>query len=90
MVYRKAISSQVWHWSPQCTTWPKQNYIQSQELAFETSELCNECVAIHALSSRTCSVSVGGKPCGLTLTREANNVDVCPAGHRLHSSLFPK
>jgi hypothetical protein len=90
MVYRKAIGSKVWHWSLQCKTWPTQNYIQSQELVSDSGQLCNECVAIHAFNSKTCAVSVDGKPCGLSLTRQGNDVDVCPAGHRLHVSLFPK
>jgi hypothetical protein len=80
--YRKAIGSVVWHFSSNCTTWPINNYIVSENP--QDGEICSECTALHALRVRTCPVIVNKSPCGLELMLNSDGFHYCPVGHRTH------
>jgi hypothetical protein len=103
--YRKAIGSKVWHLCSTCSTWPTQNYIESQNPAnIEGWEVCIECTAHHRIgdhrapggshpaSHRTCPVIVNGKECGLELVKQPAQAGFyrCPLGHRTHIPLLTK
>ena len=51
LIYRKAINSQVWHFSAECSTWPTSNYIESESSQQpEDGQLCSECAALRTLA----------------------------------------
>src|SRR5438552_3752537 len=78
--YRQAIGSVVWHSHSSCTTWPRDNFVVSENPL--DGESCPECTALHALRVRTCPVIVNQKTCGLELIRNSDGLFYCPVGHR--------
>jgi hypothetical protein len=80
MLYRQEIDSAVWHFAPQCKTWPENN-VQSQHTL--DGEVCSECIAIQALGLKTCPVIVNGKSCGLDLMLHPDGTYSCALGHRM-------
>lgn len=93
--YRKATDSRIWHFCPNCTTYPANDYVSALLLERGADvELCTECVARHSmgecgdqsdsLEKRKCPVFVEGKQCGFELRQElSTGVHLCPAGHRV-------
>jgi hypothetical protein len=47
MPFRRQWTSQVWHWCPECSLWPKDypdGYAEERATAPTGGELCNECL----------------------------------------------
>jgi Protein of unknown function (DUF2442) len=42
--YRRRETGDTWHWSPGCSTYPRENYFIRRSKP-EAGELCNECMA---------------------------------------------
>ncbi len=83
LAYRKAIGSAVWHFSPDCTTWPTSNYIASQSPQQpQDGELCTECTALQALGIRKCPVGGGDKK----NEQEKLNMDKDYKAHNIHAT----
>ncbi len=40
--YRKRIDSDIWHWSEDCSNWPKENYAARSSKP-TSGKLCDEC-----------------------------------------------
>lgn|ERR671918_29350 len=103
--YRKTIGSNVWHRCSSCSTWPTQNYIESQNPTnIEGWEVCVECMArhkigdyqphgnAHLIAQRKCPVIVKGKECGLEMVKEPAQIGFyrCSLGHRTHVPFLKK
>lgn len=44
MVYRRHINTYVWHFSPDCSMWPTEEFEERQERpAHDPLDLCSEC-----------------------------------------------
>lgn len=42
--YRRKRDSGTWHWSPECSEWPRTDYFVSQSMPGQMrGELCGEC-----------------------------------------------
>ncbi len=42
--YRKRMTSDTWHWFPNCTNWPTYAYV-SKDKKPKKGDLCNQCRA---------------------------------------------
>ena len=47
MIYRRRINTYVWHFSPECSLWPKEFFEErSERPANDPLDICSECSAI--------------------------------------------
>jgi len=42
--YRKKLVSDTWHLCSNCSQWPSNNYISSEQLPDNQMTICNECI----------------------------------------------